>query len=143
MKRFCEIEADKRVLCASRSQDGGSGWVFLNDRRLSNAAAVVWSNGGGWDHVSISYPNRTPDWDEMAKAKEIFFEPEEAAIQIHPVESEYVNLHRHCLHLWRPQKEALPLPPYWMVGPKKGQDPRAFAKDVERAIRDMDGVEKR
>jgi hypothetical protein len=39
-------------------------------------------------------------------------------IQYHPPESEYVNNHPNCLHLWRPTGCALPMPPSIMVGVK-------------------------
>ena len=124
MRSLKEIQKDKRVMTVSVGPDGGMGFVILKGHTVNGAATAVWSNGGGWDHVSISYPDRTPTWDEMKRAKEIFFEGFEAAIEIHPPQSEYVNAHDHCLHIWRPQKETLPLPPYWMVGPKAGQNPR-------------------
>jgi len=62
-----------------------------------------------------------PTWEEMAEIKRMFFKPEEACFELHPPEDEYVNLHNFCLHIWRPQHEAMPLPPSWMVGPRKGE----------------------
>jgi len=56
-----------------------------------------------------------PTWEEMAEIKRMFFKPEEACFELHPPEDEYVNLHNFCLHIWRPQHEAMPLPPSWMV----------------------------
>lgn len=75
--------------------------------------SIVWSFGGGWDHVSISpYKKRiTPSWDDMCKIKDIFFEENETVIQYHPAKSEYINRMANCLHLWRPQTEAIPTPP--------------------------------
>lgn len=68
-----------------------------------------------WDHVSVSLHNRCPKWEEMCLIKELFFEPDEVAMQLHPVK-DYVNNHPYCLHLWRPFKEAIPLPPSILVG---------------------------
>lgn len=78
---------------------------------------VVASNGGGWDHVSVSPRNakRCPTWDEMCEIRKMFFEPEETIIEYHPPESDYINIHPYCLHLWRPQTENVPMPPKWMV----------------------------
>lgn len=56
----------------------------------------------GWEHVSVSLPDRCPTWDEMCRVKDMFFEPEEQCIQIHPRHSEYINLSEHCLHIWKP-----------------------------------------
>lgn len=70
------------------------------------------SNGGGWEHVSVSKTNRKiPTWEEMCKIKDMFFEEDETVVQYHPKKSEYVNRCECCLHLWRPLKEVLPTPP--------------------------------
>lgn len=80
---------------------------------------VIASDGMDWDHVSVSIhgnPNRTPSWKQMCFIKDIFWEKDECVIQYHPPESEYVNNHNGCLHLWKPQKEKLPMPDAGMVG---------------------------
>lgn len=89
------------------------GWMWQ-----INALRVVASWGGGWDHVSVSHPTRIPTWEEMAWVKDLFFLPEETAMQLHPPVSEYVNNHSRCLHIWKPQQQSIPLPPTWMVGVK-------------------------
>lgn len=80
----------------------GAKWFF-----------VIASNGGGWEHVSVS-PSRgknIPTWNEMCKIKEMFFEDEEEAIQIHPKKSEYIMAYPYCQHLWRPTDGELVKPP--------------------------------
>ena len=77
--------------------------------------AVVWSFGGGWEHISASYSNRCPTWDEMCKLKDMFFEPEEVVVQYHPKQSQYVNIHPYCLHLWRKSGEDFETPPTMYV----------------------------
>lgn len=76
---------------------------------------VLASNGEGWDHVSVSLENRTPTWEEMDFIKRKFFYPEETVMQIHPPEAMHVNLMPYCLHLWRPHKIDIPLPPVGML----------------------------
>jgi hypothetical protein len=71
----------------------------------------------GWEHVSISCPNRCPNWIEMCFVKDLFWQAEECVIQFHPPKSEYINCHPYCLHLWKPPFE-LPLPPSILIGPK-------------------------
>ncbi len=71
-----------------------------------------------WEHVSISCHNRCPNWTEMCFVKDLFWEPEEAVMQLHPPKSDYVNQHPYCLHLWRPLTETIPLPPSIAVGVK-------------------------
>ena len=79
---------------------------------------VIASDGFGWDHVSVSLKNRTPNWEEMCFVKDLFWDKDECACQFHPSESEYVNNHEYCLHLWKPQDQEIQLPPSLMVGIK-------------------------
>jgi hypothetical protein len=65
---------------------------------------------GDWEHVSVSLQDRCPTWDEMCKVKDLFWRPDETVLQFHPRESEYVNNHQYCLHLWKPKTE-VQLPP--------------------------------
>ena len=92
---------------------------FITTQSGSIKVRVQVSDGKGWDHVSISLPgfNRTPTWDEMCAIKDVFFNKDEIVIQYHPPESEYVNYHPYCLHLWRPHGHQVKLPPKWMIGP--------------------------
>lgn len=84
--------------------------------RTHDGLFVIASWGLGWDHVSVSRSGRCPDWEEMCRVKDAFFEPEECVIQFHPPKSRYVNMHPFCLHLWRPQNVELPMPDPLMVG---------------------------
>lgn len=77
--------------------------------------SVIASNGRGWDHVSVSHPYRTPTWQEMCEIKRLFFKEEETVIQYHPARSNYINIHDHCLHLWRKQDADFPMPDLIMV----------------------------
>lgn len=64
---------------------------------------VIASAGQGWDHVSVSLPNRCPTWEEMDTVKNLFFKEDEVVMQLHVNGKAKVNLHPYCLHLWRPQ----------------------------------------
>lgn len=77
---------------------------------------VMVSDGGGWEHVSVSLRHRCPTWEEMCRIKSIFWDDEEEVVQFHPKKSEYVNCHPFCLHLWRPTEAAMPTPPSIYVG---------------------------
>jgi|SRR5215831_10038929 len=72
-------------------------------------------NGEPWEHVSVHIfegkKTKTPSWDEMAHVKDTFWDAEDVVIQFHPAKSNYVNLHPHVLHLWRPTKSILLTPP--------------------------------
>lgn len=83
--------------------------------RLLDGLAVIASKGDGWDHVSVSLPDRTPTWDQMDRVKRMFFEDHETAMQLHLPPAQHINVHPHCLHLWRPHNAPIPLPPEEMV----------------------------
>lgn len=79
---------------------------------------IQFSNGLGWEHVSVSRKSRIPSWEDMCRVKTLFWGPEACVVQYHPPESEYVNNHPNCLHLWRPREATLPTPPSMLVGVK-------------------------
>lgn len=101
-----------------KNGDSGNGVfrVYVDGRSFF----VIASNGGGWEHVSVSPCNRKrkncPTWEEMCAIKDMFFEPEERVVQYHPPKSEYVNNYEYCLHLWRPIVDEMPFPPSIFVG---------------------------
>lgn len=80
----------------------------------------VVSDGEGWKHVSVSIEGdkRPPKWDLMCKVKDLFWEPEDWVMQFHPAQSEYVNMHPGCLHLWEPTEKEFPKPKSIFVGYK-------------------------
>jgi len=103
----------------SSEKDGANGLFFVpSPTARSQELKVIVSDGMDWDHVSVSLPNRCPNWPEMAFVKELFFEPSETVIQFHPAIEEYVNQHPYCLHLWRSQLEVHKLPPTILTGIK-------------------------
>lgn len=81
---------------------------------------VMASDGGGWDHVSVSLSHRCPTWEEMCYVASLFFRDSETLVQFRAKRSEYVNYHPYCLHWWRRQAVEHELPPSIFVGPKKG-----------------------
>lgn len=66
--------------------------------------SVIWDCADGYEHVSVSPQKRynVPTWNDMCTLKDIFFDDEEEAYQIHPKKSQYVNGVENCLHLWKP-----------------------------------------
>ena len=76
---------------------------------------VIASNGRGWDHVSVSHPLRSPTWSEMCEVKRLFFKDDETVVEYHPAAANYINIHEHCLHLWRWQDGEFPMPDLVMV----------------------------
>ena len=64
-----------------------------------------------WEHVSVSLPNRCPNWPEMSFIKSIFWRSDETVMQLHVPAAEHLNCHPYCLHLWRPLNAEIPRPP--------------------------------
>lgn len=132
MKTLEELKATPNLSIFNTATDGGVGVIWQAGKRYGS---VIWSNGGGWEHVSIApyKKNHTPTWDEMCRLKEMFFRDDEVVVQYHPAKSEYVNNMPNCLHLWRPLNEVMPTPPTIMIGMKKGQS----AAEVIKAIQEV------
>ena len=96
--------------------DEGNG-IFRIQSSVDQAdMIVIASNGGDWDHLSVSRKKRCPNWLEMEQVKRLFFKDGETAVQYHVPPSDHINIHPNCLHLWRPQNAEMPRPPSFMVG---------------------------
>jgi hypothetical protein len=100
---------------ASYAGDGNNG-AFRLLGPYGRELLIVASDGGGWEHVSVSIRRSAPSWDEMCAVKAAFWDDEDVVVQYHPRRSEYVNNHARCLHLWRPTAVQLPTPPALFVG---------------------------
>lgn len=65
-----------------------------------------------WHHVSVSCSiyNESPSWEDMCFVKDLFFNDEDVVVQYHPKKSEYVNIAKNCLHLWKWNGGEFPTP---------------------------------
>ena len=133
MRSFEEIKNNPKIRNIINGSDGGKADIHIGGWDGS----VIWSIGAGWDHVSVCpYIKRiTPSWDDMCQLKEIFFNDDEAVIQIHPPKNEYVNNMDNCLHLWRCIYKEMVLPPSCLVGFRKGQTRSEFKKELIEAYK--------
>lgn len=111
----CYRDCSRDVMRFYGSAGDGNGGVFLVPVS-GESFRVIASVGEGWDHVSASHISRCPTWEEMDAIKRMFFRDDEYAFQLHVPQTEHINVHPHCLHLWRPHRESIPIPPAWMVG---------------------------
>lgn len=96
----------------------GNNGAFVVSLKRGQTVFVIASDMLGWEHISVSHKNRNPTWDEMCQVKAMFWDPEDVVVQYHPRESEYVNNHPFCLHLFRPIGVDFPVPPSILVGVK-------------------------
>lgn len=108
---------DKGVLAKFGSYGDDTCGVFdLPCPSSGRTVLCIASAGDGWDHVSVSLSNRTPNWAEMEHVKRSFFRDDETAMQLHVPPDEHINNHPNCLHLWRPNDgRAIPMPERLMV----------------------------
>lgn len=113
MKSLRALRLNPNIQIKISGHDGGACKVQIEG--ANKKASVIFSWGGGWDHVSVSFPNRCPTWEEMCQIKDMFFEIDECVVQYHPAKKDYVNVHPYCLHLWRPQHGEIRMPPKAMV----------------------------
>jgi hypothetical protein len=127
MKKFVPLTLQaNRIRVGQYASDeayGLAGAFRLIPPLPDSTLLLAMSSGGGpacegWEHVSVSAEHRTPRWDEMCWIKDLFWDKHELVVQYHPPESEYVNFHPYCLHLWAPTEMTIPLPPMMFVGPK-------------------------
>jgi hypothetical protein len=95
----------------------GLFYVPLDKHRV---AACLVSDGEGWQHCSVhgmdikENKQFTLNWNQMCAIKDVFWDEDEWVVQYHP-KVDYVNIHPHVLHLWKPTVLALPIPPTIMV----------------------------
>jgi hypothetical protein len=92
----------------------GDSWGTFQIRyaktNVSLRVLAVDGNDTGWEHVSVSLPNRCPNWPEMDFVKDMFWLETECVMQLHVPKADHRCLHNFCLHLWRPTKLAIPRP---------------------------------
>ena len=102
----------------------GAFCIPISTRRI---LYIIASDGDEveWEHVSVHvrYQNKknkiiimTPTWDEMCRVKDLFWGKDELVIQYHPMECDYINQHKHVLHLWKPKNKSIPKPPKELIG---------------------------
>lgn len=109
----------------SDSSFGNNGAFYIPHYKIASTGIfVIASDGLDWDHVSVSIipdkgpTKRTPTWSEMCFVKNMFWDKTDPVLQFHPPESQYINNHEFCLHLWRPQLTPVILPDPSLIGIK-------------------------
>ena len=102
-------------MLGSSAADGNNGCFTIESPEPGWVLIIIASDQGSWEHVSVHASNhhrvRTPSWKEMCFVKDLFWTEEEVVMQLHPAKSEYVDVHKNTLHLWRPIGQDIPLPP--------------------------------
>jgi hypothetical protein len=99
---------------------GNNGAFLLDSCEPGWQLVLIAAQDQGWEHVSVHATtrtgrNRTPTWREMSFIKDLCWDDDDVVVQYHPRKAEYVNLHPHVLHLWRPIDLVMPTPPIEFV----------------------------
>jgi hypothetical protein len=68
------------------------------------------SDSGGWDHVNISLPHRTPNWDEIEHVRDMFFDAADTVVIFSPPRLFPFTSNPYHIHLWRKQGHRFELP---------------------------------
>lgn len=71
--------------------------------------------GAAWERVAVLCRKkkgdiRTPTWEEMQLAKEVFWQPKESVVQLHVPDYAKLHLNPHVLWLWRAKGQYMPRP---------------------------------
>jgi hypothetical protein len=110
----CDADGNNGAFLVHSPEPGWQLWLVCSDGAALPA-------GEAWEHVSVRAgraraKSRIPTWREMCAVKALCWDDEDVVMQLHPKRSEYINMHPHVLHLWRPVGREIPTPPSILVG---------------------------
>lgn len=114
MRKTNQVLNRFRVRNIDDATDGMAGMFIIHFSPVGAPLRIISSGHidcGGWEHVSVSCPRRTPTWAEMCFIKDFFWDDNETVIQFHPKKSSHINIHPYCLHMWKKQNGMIDLPP--------------------------------
>lgn len=103
MRPIGEIEQNKHLSNLKIDHDGDYITIVGLIKFIRWKGTVIFDNKDGIEHVSISPASKNviPNWYELVETKRIFWQPEEEVVQYIPKNSEYVNIVKNCMHLWK------------------------------------------
>lgn len=87
----------------SEAVSGGTCYYNKKHKLAVIVSLDTMTDGKTYLHVSLSRPDRIPDWNTVKRVKDIFIGKKQSAFIYFPPEDEYVNLMPYCLHLWSKQ----------------------------------------
>ena len=124
MKDINEILKDKRIDQVLRkvNDDKAIQLKLMLNTQYNKQACVKFTKALGWEHLSVSFDDMLPDWNNMQEMKEMFWKDDEECFQLHPKKENYINNHNYCLHIWRPLEQPIPVPPTILVGFRPGKE---------------------
>lgn len=72
--------------------------------KVGECYVMVGNEAGMW-HLSISHPERDPNWHEIKWCRYEFCPKDTTMVMVLPPENEYVNIGEHVFHLWEIKDE--------------------------------------
>jgi|SRR5215831_13846083 len=88
------------------------GWALRTDTGMTIiASGDVEGDGRRWLHISMSYPDRVPAYDEMIFAMRAILGDDREAYQVFPPRARWISIDPYTLHLWH-CVDATPLPDF-------------------------------
>lgn len=103
------VKKPKGYMTLQQREDGTS---MRSPKGLMVISSIQRQGEDVWLHVSYSYPNKTPTHADTCRIKNDFFGENIYAYAIFPPKEKYVNLHKHCLHLWGCMNDDQKLPEF-------------------------------
>jgi len=86
-----------------------AGWRHTPTDLVVSAGVEDVERWGPLLHISMSYSDHDPSWEEIKALRAIFFPMDCDVAMMLPRQADYVNLHPHCFHLWQ-------TPQMWGIG---------------------------
>lgn len=77
------------------------GWIFQPTRFVVSASLDNTARFGVLMHVSMSYPDHEPSWEEIKGVRYLFFPKHIDVMMVLPKVEDYVSVHNYCFHLWQ------------------------------------------
>ncbi len=99
--------------------NGTQRW-YGSIRGLGVCAEEEFHEDEWWLHVSFSRGDKIPSYEDAKLVKDVFVGHTRKAVMIFPPNSEHVNIHPNCLHLYCNMKQD-PLPDFRRMIPGTSQ----------------------
>lgn len=72
----------------------------------TNLRVMLSRDADRW-HISVSLPDRYPNWDEIKEARYKFIPNDVFMIMGLPPKEYFINVHENCFHLWEMKDQHL------------------------------------
>lgn len=83
----------------NRTEDGAA-YVHKTDHISVIESIAIELDGKRWQHVSVSRPDRLPDYADLTFVKKHWIGEDKYAYFVFPPREKHINIDKHCLHLW-------------------------------------------